>query len=68
MSEKFLPIEPVRMNDTFRDLRDKINAFGSRINEVKIITGESVFESSDEMIPRAGDVRDFVLAMALVME
>jgi hypothetical protein len=62
-------IGPLSLTSDFRTLRDKVNAWGERIDDIKLITEpDSVFTSDLDQIPRVGDVQAFVIALNLILE
>jgi hypothetical protein len=62
-------IEPLSITDTFSEWRSKVNSWGNRMNDIKLIVEpESLATADDDVIPRVGDVKAFVIAMNLILE
>jgi hypothetical protein len=64
----YLPIGELSMTDSFRTLREKVNAWARRIDMIKFAAGETVLEADDDNLMRAGEIKKFVIMMNLVLE
>jgi hypothetical protein len=62
-------IAPLSITDTFSEWRSKVNSWGNRLNDIRLITEpDTLYTAADNEIPRVADVKAFVIAMSLILE